>query len=241
MERGMRRYPMARRLHSHAAASRIRGRPRSQMRDLFACILLCLLATGCGKTLVLRIPSPLARTADLEDETDPRAECEFMTILIDYSRNGMGLTPEDVRIAARVADAMESEFAAHGTHVTQKRGKAYWSLMILAANNERSDGYIFSALLASRSMSEGYDPGVAVYAAAEEVGESADAPAALPSMYNGLSYGPYENLEDQAREYVRRAYKAVFPTAKQLCEFAEADRQREEDVDGQLPDPPVPL
>jgi hypothetical protein len=60
-------------------------------------------------------------------------------------------------------------------------------------------------------------------------------------MYNGLSYGPYENLEDQAREYVRRAYKAVFPTAERMCQFAEADRQREEDVDGQLPDPPVPL
>jgi hypothetical protein len=108
-------------------------------------------------------------------------------------------------------------------------------------NNERSDGYIFSALLASRNMNEGYDPGVSVYAAVEEADESVDAPEAMPSMYNGLSYGPYENLEDQAREYVRRAYKAVFPTAERMCQFAEADRQREEDVDGQLPDPPVPL
>jgi hypothetical protein len=211
------------------------------MRSLFACILLCLFATGCGKTVVFQIPNPLARTADLDDETDLRAECEFMTILIDYSRHGMGLSPEDVRIASRVADAMESEFAAHGTHVTKKRGRAYWSLMILAANNERSDGYIFSALLASRNMNEGYDPGVSVYAAVEEADEPVDAERAMPSMYNGLSYGPYENLEDQAREYVRRAYKAVFPTAERMCQFAEADRQREEDVDGQLPDPPVPL
>ena len=211
------------------------------MRNLFACILLCLLATGCGKTVVFRIPSPLARAAEIVDETDPRAECEFMTILIDYSRHGMGLAPEDVRIAARVADAMESEFASLGTQVTEKRGKAYWSLMILAANNERSDGYLFSALLTSRNMNEGYDPGVSVYAAAEAEGVPADAPKAVPSMYNGLSYGPYENLEDQAREYVRRAYKAVFPMAERLCQFAEADRQREVDVDQQLPDPPVPL
>ena len=125
--------------------------------------------------------------------------------------------------------------------MTEERKEAYWSLMILASNNERHDGYIFSALLAARNMSEGYGPGLASYGGDEsdeaEIAERIE----IPSMYNGLSYGPYTNLEDQAREYVRQAYKAVFPAARQLCDFEAAEKARENDLETQLPALPQPL
>ena len=63
----------------------------------------------------------------------------------------------------------------------------------------------------------------------------------LPTMYNGLSYGPYAQLEDQSRAFVRQAYAAIFPAAKQLCDFQAADEKREQTVDRQLPGLPEPL
>lgn len=215
------------------------------MRMLTAIALLIgLLCSGCGNTLIMRIPELPFRQDDAagtDAETDLRVECEFMTVLIDYSRHGMGLAPADVHIASRVAKAMANEFESRGTRVTDSRNDAYWSLMILAANNEQHDGYIFSALLASRNMSEGHDPGVTMYAGDLEGDAELGERIAIPSMYNGLSYGPYESLEGQAREYVRQAYAAVFPAAKQLCDFAEADQNREREIEAQLPGLPKPL
>jgi hypothetical protein len=209
------------------------------MRTLSASLLILLALTGCGTTLVFKVPeAPTLADALPVEEHDERVECEFMTVLINYSRHGMGLSPDDVRIAAKVANAMAEEFESYGTRITDQKDDAYWSVMILASNNERQDGYIFSALLASRNMSEGYDPGVAIYG--QDEADELDINT-VPSIYNGLSYGPYVDMEDQAREYVRRAYAAVFPTAKQLCDFEEADRAREQEMEQQLPSPPEPL
>ena len=48
-------------------------------------------------------------------------------------------------------------------------------------------------------------------------------------------------LEEQARRYVRQAYAAIFPYAQQLCAFEAADKQREQDLDKELPGSPAPL
>jgi hypothetical protein len=215
------------------------------MRQLLIAMLLCLPSLGCGQTYMLYVPESPFPGADSVAETresDPRVECEFMTVMIDYSRSGMGLSPADVKIASRVADAMSTEFESYGTHVTDVRNDAYWSLMILASNNERHDGYIFSALLTARNMNEGQGPGLAAYGSDEdESDEEISDLIKIPSMYNGLSYGPYTNLEDRAREYVRQAYNAVFPAARQLCDFEAADTAREADLESQLPALPQPL
>ena len=60
-------------------------------------------------------------------------------------------------------------------------------------------------------------------------------------LWNAVISSSLTNLENQAREYVRRAYRAVFPAAKQLCDFEAADRAREAELESQLPLPPQPL
>jgi hypothetical protein len=204
-------------------------------------ILLVLAVAGCGQTLVVNVPDAPALPFEPEeppasDAADPRVECEFMTLMIDFSRQG------DVGVGARVARAMAKEFESLGTRVTSSSGEAYWSLMILASHNSRKDGYIFSAMLSARNMNEGYDPGVTVFQRDGE-GRAADGKPSdrIPTLYNGLSYGPYTALEEQARQYVHQAYAAVFPYAQQLCAFEAADKQREQTLDEQLPATPAPL
>ena len=209
------------------------------MRRSLIALLICLPCLGCGQTYMLYVPeSPISFAEGTEElvpgeETDPR----------------VGLSPADLKVASRVKNAMQDEFENYGTHVTDTRSEAYWSLMILASNNERHDGYIFSALLAARNMHEGDGGGLASYVGEEsdEAKRESAAPGdpvrvtRIPSMYNGLSYGPYASLEDQAREYVRRAYKAVFPAAQSLCNFEAADKARESEIESQLPNQPQPL
>ena len=206
---------------------------------------LLLLVTGCGQTLVLKVPeapplpffskkTPSAPKQARATKSGPLEECPFMTVMIDYSREG------DPVVGKRVATAMASEFKAQGVRVTRSTNEAYWSLMILASENSRKDGYVFSAMFSARSMNEGYDPGVTVF---QKDGQK---PAQgktqkIPTLYNGLSYGPYAVLEDQAKSYVRQAYSAVYPFAQKLCAFEAADKKREHSVDEQLPAGPAPL
>ena len=212
---------------------------------------LLLLASGCGQTLVVKVPDvpwwlggdpPRPPPAPREAKpAAPLEECQFMTVMIDYSREG------NAEVGQRVANAMAKEFESLGTHVTHSSNDAYWSLMILASENSRKDGYVFSAMFSARSMNEGYDPGVTVF---QKNGESAPPPEGaatsgrtqkIPTLYNGLSYGPYAVLEDQARVYVRQAYAAVYPFAQKLCAFEAADRQRERAIDEQVPAGAAPL
>jgi hypothetical protein len=202
-----------------------------------------LLLAGCGKTFVLRVPeapwhafgekkAPPARARAVQGAK--LEECPFMTVMIDYSREGNPV------VGQRVVSAMEKEFEAQGLRVTRSSNDAYWSLMILASENSRKDGYVFSAMFSARNMSEGYDPGVTVF---QRDGESAPngRTQKIPTLYNGLSYGPYAVLEEQARSYVRQAYSAVYPFARKLCASEANDRQREKSLDEQLPAGPAPL
>jgi hypothetical protein len=207
-------------------------------------LLLALASLGCGKAFVLEVPDfrpDLVPRLFAEKPANPapleRLDCQFMTVLIDYSRHG------DTRIAVEVAEAMAGEFESLGTRVTSRRAEAFWSLMILASRNGRS-GYIFSATLSARNMNEGYDPGVTVFRQEEDEsapGKGPENPHKIPTMYHGLSYGPQARVEDQARIFVRQAYAAVYPYAEQLCELEESDRERERSLDEQLPGAPEPL
>jgi hypothetical protein len=206
-----------------------------------------LLLAGCGKTFVLRVPeapwhafgekkAPPARARAVQGAK--LEECPFMTVMIDYSREGNPV------VGQRVVSAMEKEFEAQGLRVTRSSNDAYWSLMILASENSRKDGYVFSAMFSARSMNEGYDPGVTVFQRNGESppeGGAAGRTQKIPTLYNGMSYGPYAVLEDQARSYVRQAYAAVYPFAQRLCAFEAADKKRERAVDEQLPAGPAPL
>jgi len=197
--------------------------------------LACL---GCGQTLVIRIPDLPFRDSDPPPgvaAAERRVRCNFMTILVDYSRHG------EIEVADRVARAMEREFERYGVRVTRSNQDAYWSLMILASDNARGDGYIFSALLSARNMNEGYDPGVTVFRRDGEAVEESAAGEKIPTMYNGLSYGPYETLDEQAKIFVKQAYEAVFPHARELCDFERSDREREKTIDEEIPGPPSPL
>jgi hypothetical protein len=216
-------------------------------RSIAPVLLWLGLASGCGETLVMNVPEapplpfakdPAEREKQDEDAARALEECQFMTVVIDYSRQG------NVEVGARVAAAMRKEFEALGTHVTTSSDEAYWSLMILASESSRKDGYIFSAMLSARNMNEGYDPGVTVYQRKDEREQRKEGkgdPHKMPTLYNGLSYGPYATLEEQARNYVRQAYAAVFPYAKELCAFEAADRKREQMIEEELPARPAPL
>ena len=219
------------------------------MRTHWIALALCLATAGCGRSFVLEFPEapPLpelfAEEPPVSDPPEP-LDCEFMSVLIDYSRHG------DTRVAVAVAEAMADEFESLGTRVTSTRGEAFWSLMILATQNPRKNGYIFTAMLSARNMNEGYDPGVTVFRREGEAEEEAeDVPVdgdggdagKIPTMYHGLSYGPDSALDEQARLYVRQAYAAVFPYAEQLCDLAANDLEREESIEEQLPEAPEPL
>jgi len=205
-------------------------------------IALLLVASGCGHTFVVKVPEmpslfgggdPPAQRARAQN--GKLAECPFMTVMIDYSREG------DPVVGERVASAMAKEFQKQGLRVTRSSREAYWSLMILASENSRKDGYVFSAMFSARNMNEGYDPGVTVFQRDGAKTPQAGNTQKIPTLYNGLSYGPYSVLEDQARGYVQQAYSAVYPFAQRLCSFEANDRKREESIDEQLPAGPAPL
>jgi len=205
-------------------------------------IALLVVASGCGQTLVIKIPDlPSFLGGDDPPASRARAqngklkECPFMTVMIDYSREG------DPVVGERVATAMAKEFKKQGLRVTRTSSDAYWSLMILASENSRKDGYVFSAMFSARSMNEGYDPGVTVFQRDGEKSAPEGKTQKIPTLYNGLSYGPYAVLEDQARGYVQQAYAAVYPFAQRLCTFEANDRKREQSIEEQLPAGPAPL
>ena len=206
-------------------------------------IALLFAASGCGHTFVIKVPELPSWLGGPDAPPGPRAraqngkfeQCPYMTVMIDYSREG------DPVVGERVASAMAKEFKKQGLRVTRSSSDAYWSLMILASENSRKDGYVFSAMFSARSMNEGYDPGVTVFQRDGEKAPQTGQTQKIPTLYNGLSYGPYTVLEDQARGYVQQAYSAVYPFAQRLCAFEANDRKREQSIDEQLPAGPAPL
>jgi hypothetical protein len=199
-----------------------------------AAIALALLATGCGTRIVLTIP----RFPSLRGEAPaarPAPQCRYLNVLIDYSTQASGMSAEDVRLSAEVAEAMAQEFHRLGAQVTDEPGQAYWSLMLMAVHNQRDGGFVFSAMLALRDLSEAHDPGIATYAKSDD-----DRPT-QPTMYTAISYGSLSDVERLARHYVQKADAALLPSARKLCAFELEEDQRHSAVDAQVPHPELPL
>lgn len=196
-------------------------------------IVLCLLGTGCGSTIVLRIPnSPFA--AKEVAPPRPEGQCRYLNVLVGYSTQASGMSTRDVSLSAEVAEAMTQEFQRLGATITKEPAQAYWSLMLLAVHNERDDGFIFSATLALRELAEAHDTGIPTYAT--ESGSPAP-----PTLYTGISYGSLEDVGRLARKFVERADAALLPSARQLCAFEVEENERHDTVDSQVPLPALPL
>ena len=195
-------------------------------------------------------PEPEAEAAGLPP---PLEDCAVLTILIDASSQG------DPRVSERALLAMSSEFRRFGATIADSPEAAYWSLMILASQNSRRDGFILSALLTARGDAEGRGPGMSVFArrpqgddgegagpesrdpSAEASASHAEDETRIPTLYNGIAFGPHAQLESQARRLTRQAYAAVYPAARRLCDYDTAEQERERELTEQLPQPPEPL
>jgi len=193
------------------------------MRRL-ATLALCLLAAGCAT----RPPQPGSEVARPRD-------CRYLNFLVDYSREAAGMSFRDVQLSEEIAGAMTKELERLGARKTEEPGEAYWSLMLMAIHNVRDGGFIFSATLSLRQLSESHDPGIATYA---RPGDAAAAPATL---YMAISYGSLQDAEQLAREFVRQADAALLPSARQLCAFEGQEEARHDAVEAQVADPARPL
>ncbi|MEM7410309.1 MAG: hypothetical protein AAF430_08755 [Myxococcota bacterium] len=204
-------------------------------RALWALLALGV-ASGCVAPEAAFLDSPYENEEGEAAPIVPIRDCEFMTVWIDYSRQG---NPE---IGARIAGAMADAFEELGTDIASSPSRAYWVVEILAADNGRRDGYIYSAFVKPQLAIEGARPGRTVFRKrADDDDEPGDTGIGAIDFYNGLAFGPYDQVEPQAVQFVRNAYVAIYPTAKELCDFVDEQRQREDELDRQVPGPPEPL
>lgn len=207
-------------------------------RRWLAAALCAVLHGGCAGPEVPEVEAP--------ELPPPLENCATLTILVDASRRG------DPQIAARTRRAMSSELERFGARISDSPAGAYWSLMILASPNSRRDGFIVSVLLSARTASEGIGPGMTTFAREQRAepeaaagagdGDAAAADAApVPTLYSGLAYGSWGQLESQARALARQAYTTVYPALRRLCDYEASERLRERALEEQLPAPPRPL
>lgn len=192
---------------------------------------------GCG-LLVSGEPQLgwIAEVTRLTPPPRPASDCRYLTVLVQSSENAAGMSERDALLAAEVAELMEIEFVRRGARVTEQGDEAYFSLLVLAAEENRHDGFVFSAVLAARGRKEAHDSGVNTY-----TGTGAVAGPDSAALYHALSWGEKSRLRHSVREYVRQADTAMLPLAQQLCEFDRLDREREAELDRQMVEKGAPL
>ena len=156
----------------------------------------------------------------------PPSDCRYLTVMIQPSENAAGMSERDALLAAEVAELMEIEFVRRGARVTEEGESAYFSLLIMAAEEVKHHGFVFSAVLAARGMKEAHDGGVDTYATAGALDEIGSA-----TLYHALSWGEKARLRYSVREYVRQADTALLPLASELCEADRIDREREAELE----------
>jgi len=200
------------------------------MRRIIVLSLLGL-CVGCAKPLVIVVPG----FAPQEEGNTTRAErlpddCRYTRVSISHSWNGASMSNEDRKISAKVAALMRREFANTGATITESPADAYWSLMVMAAADDRHhDGFVFSASVGLRDMNEDHDPGITTY--------ESDASVQSPILYSGLGFGPGYVLEDTIREFARRADSALLPAARDLCASADSEQRRESELQASVRNP----
>ena len=148
------------------------GRSGHERAAAVLALLLCAalwLGAGCAW-----LPDDLFEDAEeeelLPELPPPLDDCAVLTILIDTSREG---APD---IAERAREVMGQEFRRFGANISDSPEGAYWSLMILASQNSRRDGFILSVLLTARGGYEGYGPGMNVFKDDKDVSAGGGSP-----------------------------------------------------------------
>jgi hypothetical protein len=202
---------------------------------LAALTALGWLLLGCSSPMVIVIPSLRSGVAREASGASRPEDCRYSRIVITHSVEAEGMSKGDAALTARVAELMRQEFLELGAIVTRDASEAYWSLMVMAARDERHyEGFVFSASVALRQLHEGRDPGVTVYS-------SRPAPApGLATTYSGLGYGPGAELEQTVRAFIRHADAALVPAVRNLCAYQARNDAREADLERLIPTP-VPL
>jgi len=197
-------------------------------------VALLFSSLGCG-TFASSEPRPgwLGGIAELLPARPP-ADCRYLTVLIQHSNNGTGMSERDALLAQEVADLMAKEFASRGTRVIRSGEEAYFSLLVLAAEEPVHDGFVFSAVLAARGRKEAHEAGVDTYAKPGETPGTA-------TLFHGMSWGEQSRLRKSVRDYVKQADVALLPLAHDLCEFDRLDRERQDALDAQLAEHGAPL
>jgi hypothetical protein len=197
---------------------------------------LCF-SLGCG---FLASSAPqlgwIGEMALLDPPPRPPSDCRYLTVMVQPSRNAAGMSERDALLAQEVADLMEIEFTRRGAQVTHDGQNAYFSLLVLAAEEASHDGFVFSAVLAARGRKESPDSGVETYADAGDLGDPGSA-----TLYHALSWGEMARLRYSVREYVRQADTALLPLAHQLCESDRKDKEREDELERQIAEKGAPL
>jgi hypothetical protein len=193
------------------------------MRRIIALSLfgLCI---GCANPLVIVLPglNRQEETTVAHAERLPK-DCRYIRVAISHAKDASSMSNDDLEVSAKVAALMRREFSNAGATVTDIPDEAYWSLMVMAAADDRHhEGFVFSASIGLRDMHESHDPGITTY----ESGRSSKTPV----VYAGLGFGPGYILEDTIREFTRRADLALLPAAKSLCDYAEAEKLRESEL-----------
>ena len=197
---------------------------------LLAALAGCVV--GCSHPVVIVIPGQRIAAADASAPRVP-ATCRYTTMAITHSMESYGMSRADIELSARISEVMRSEFARLGADVTQDPAGAYWSLMVIAATDARHyEGFVFSATLSLRQLSEGRDPGIMAYTSKDSEG--------TPTAYSGLGYGPGYELDRTVRSFVARADAALLPAVRALCRAEEGEHSREAEAENLVPRP-VPL
>jgi hypothetical protein len=198
---------------------------------------LCF-SLGCGFLTTSGDPQLgwIGEMALLEPPPRPASDCRYLSVTVQSSQNAAGMSERDALLAQEVAELMELEFTRRGAHVTRDGESAYFSLLVLAAEETRHDGFVFSAVLAARGRKEAHESGVEVYTDAGELGDPGTA-----TLYHALSWGEKARLRYSVREYVRQADTALLPLAHALCESDRQDREREEELERQIAEKGAPL
>jgi hypothetical protein len=197
---------------------------------LAALTALSWLLISCSTPTVIVIPSLRSEVAGEASGGIRPEDCRYSRIVITRSVEADGMSTEDAELTARVAELMRREFVELGATVTDEASDAYWSLMVMAARDERHyEGFVFSATVELRQLHEGRDPGVTIYSSRSDPGPA--------TMYSGLGYGPGQDLEQTVRAFTRRAESALVPAVRNLCGYQAWNEARERDLERRIPVP----
>ena len=200
------------------------------MRWLVPIFAACL-AIGCSTPTVIVIPG--MRTASEPRMPERAPQCRYSRVAITHAESN-NLSAGDLELNAKVSALMGDEWRRRGANVTETAGDAYWSIMVIAAEDPRFyGGFVFSATVSLRQFQEANDPGLAAL-------EGGTTGSGQPTFYTGIAYGPGHELETTVARFVANADSALLPAATSLCREEGYEIIREVEAELAVPNP-VPL